>query len=234
MIKAVFFDIDNTIYSYDKAHAAAMKELLKYSVEKFSVNPDKIKQLLSRSQEIITGKLGINCAAIHNRLIRFQCFLELMHYTDFTVALKMNDIYWNTFLKAMVTYPGIVQLLQSLYTAHIPAGIGSDQNTYIQYKKLETLGILKYFSWIVTSEEAGAEKPDTKFFRLCVEKTGFKPEECAFIGDNIEKDVEGALQNGLYGIWYNPVPDKKSEYNYPVIHSYMDCIEKVSNNFKFI
>lgn len=225
MIKAVFFDIDNTVYNYDKAHAAAMKELLKFGEKEFSLDPDTMNQMLSSVQKSMLERLGTNCAVIHNRLIRFQCFLELLRYPDLTKALEMNRIYWDTFLGVMTLEPGLIRLLSALRTAGILIGIGSDQNASIQYQKLEKLKILKYFSRIVTSEEAGAEKPSPEFFRLCVEKAGCMAEECAFIGDNIKKDVEGALQNGLHGIWYHK-GQCKAESGYTAVYSYADCLEK--------
>ena len=75
---------------------------------------------------------------------------------------------------------------------------------YIQYKKLEKLGVLKYLDFIVTSEEAGEEKPTPRFFELCVKKAGCKPEECVFIGDSLKKDVQGAADAGLAAVWYDP------------------------------
>ena len=190
MVKALFFDIDNTLYCYDKAHTTAMKKLLEFGESEFSLDSGTMCSLLAEAQKNLESRLGTNCAAIHNRLIRFQCFLELLKYPDLTKALKMRNIYWDTFLSVMVPEPGIMDLLSTLYTSHIPMGIGSDQNSHIQYQKLEKLGMLKYFSWIVTSEEAGAEKPSAEFFRLCAQKAGCKPEECVFIGDNLKKDVE--------------------------------------------
>ncbi len=223
IVKAVFFDIDNTLYNFDKAHNAAMEELLKYGKKEFSLGPDSMKMLLSKAQCLITERLGTDSPAIHNRLIRFQCFMELLKYPVFTKAMEMNQIYWDTLLSVITPEEGLVSLLEALHSLHVPMGIGSDQNSYIQYHKLQKLGILEYFSFIVISEEAGMEKPAPGFFKLCIEKAHCSPEECIFIGDNIRKDVTGALQNGLYGIWYNTKQCENKKY--PIIHSYKDCIK---------
>ena len=91
---------------------------------------------------------------------------------------------------------------------------------YIQYKKLEKLGVLKYLDFIVTSEEAGEEKPTPRFFELCVKKAGCKPEECVFIGDSLKKDVIGPTEYGLEGTWY--CPEDAVSAGYPVIRSFED------------
>ncbi|MCI9381182.1 MAG: HAD family hydrolase [Dorea sp.] len=233
MIKAVFFDIDNTVCNYDRAHAAAMEELFRFGEDEFSFGREEMDRLLSEAQDRVTGRLGKGSAAIHNRLIRFQDFLERMPETDLTKALRMNEIYWDTFLETIAPEPGLAEFLSALQEAGILIGIGSDQNADVQYRKLEALGILPYFSRIVTSEEAGAEKPAEEFFRLCVEKSGCKAAECVFIGDNIKKDVKGALKNGLRGVWYHPrdTEPKNKEYGFPVISSYTGCLRNIENIF---
>lgn len=226
MIKAVYFDIDNTLCNYDKANNAAMEKLYQFGVKQFSLNPDEMNHLLSEAQKAVQKRLGEGSAAIHDRLIRFQCFLELLHDTDFQKAAWMNRIYWDTFMDTITPEPGIVRLLQELKKAGVLLGIGSDQSSHIQYRKLETLGILTYFSRIVTSEEAGAEKPAAKFFQLCVKKAGCNAKECVFIGDHVQKDAEGALQNGLYGILYCPGQYGRQKHGYSIIHSYADCLKE--------
>ena len=83
-----------------------------------------------------------------------------------------------------------------------------------------TLIISPYIDFIVTSEEAGVEKPTPHLFELCVEKAGVPAGECAFIGDNLTKDVKGAWDNGLKGIWYTKWIEQQEETEYPVIQSF--------------
>ena len=63
---------------------------------------------------------------------------------------------------------------------------------HIQFRKLEKLSLLSFVDFVVTSEEAGCEKPEKSFYELCIEKAGCLPEECLMIGDSLEKDVLGA------------------------------------------
>lgn len=227
MIKAVYFDIDNTMYSFDRAHITAMDALLEYGKREFSLDPETMRQMLAESQKTIVRRLGGDCAAIHNRLIRFQCFLELLQLSDYSKAMEMYHVYWDTLIGVMMPEPGLLRLLSALQASNIMTGIGSDMTSYIQYRKLEKLDALQYISRIVTSEEAGGEKPSGKFFRLCVEKMGCSPQECVFIGDNLRKDVQGSIQSGLHGVWYHPgqIPDD-IQAEYPVISSYEDCLKE--------
>ena len=85
----------------------------------------------------------------------------------------------------------------------ISIGIGTDMTVRMQYEKLERFGFAPYVKHIVTSQEAGHEKPHPEFMALCVRKAGCAPEECVFVGDTFKKDVLGALDAGMHAVWYN-------------------------------
>lgn len=227
MIKAVIFDIDNTMYNFDESHKSAMAALCAYTEKNFGMDADETKKLAAKCMGMIIERLGDNCAAIHNRLIRFQCFLEQIGSADYQKAMEMYHTYWDTLLDVMEPEPGLLPLLKRLKEKGIKIGIGSDMTAYIQYKKLEKIGALGYLDFIVTSEEAGAEKPAPQFFELCVKKAGCRPEECVFIGDNLKKDVAGSAGYGMIGTWYHPenrLSDRDS--GYPMIESFEDYLRE--------
>ena len=85
-----------------------------------------------------------------------------------------------------------------------PYGIFAQDLKHCLLKQLEMLGMLAYVDFLVSSEEAGAEKPALSFFARCVEKAGFGKKECLFVGDSLRKDVLGALDAGLQAVWYGP------------------------------
>ena len=228
MIRSVIFDIDDTMFDYGYADKAGMSALLRYTSEQLSLDLEMVRARIAQVQSRITGRLGTDDSAIHNRLIRFQTLLEELGVPDFTHALKMYHAYWDTFIDAVIPEPGFRELVTALRKAGISIGVGTDMTAYIQYKKLEKLDVLREMSFIVTSEEAGVEKPSSPFFRLCVEKAGCAPEESVFIGDNMRKDVEGACSAGLHGMWYHPTRlEKENEESsgYPVIRSYEECLK---------
>lgn len=224
MIKAVILDIDDTMYSFTGTHKVAMGALLTYIEEQFGVERERAQALLRECMDIVTERTG-DSAAQHNRLIRFQCFLEQIGSTDYRRAMEMYHAYWDTLLKVMEPEPGLLSLVSRLKEKGIRLGVGSDMTAYIQYKKLEKLGVLPYLDFIVVSEEAGAEKPTRRFFDLCVEKAGCRPGECVFIGDNLKKDVLGAAACGLVGTWYRPGgEDTDVGQGVPTIKSFEDYL----------
>jgi putative hydrolase of the HAD superfamily len=72
-------------------------------------------------------------------------------------------------------------------------------------EKLQRVGILKFFSTIVTSGDVGIAKPNKEIFITACDKAGVTPSDCVYIGDDIEIDVLGCKSAGLKGIWLDRV-----------------------------
>ena len=220
MIKAVIFDLDNTLYDYSQSHVYAMKALTEYCQDTFGIAPEETERCYKKANNIMMDRIGTDTAAIHNRLLRAQCMLELWEKPLFPYARQMYHAYWDTSIENSELSPGILEFLQELKKRNIRIGVGTDMTAYIQYKRIESIGVAPYIDFIVTSEEAGAEKPHYHLFELCVEKAGVRPEECAFIGDNVRKDIEGAWESGLKGIWYIQEKDPPEHRYFPTLRSF--------------
>lgn len=219
-IKTVIFDIDNTLYSYDENHIYGMKAMEDYCKSAFGITRNEMDQYYKRAGQLVIKRIGSDTAAIHSRLLRTQCMLELMGQPLFPHAKNMYHAYWDTLIRQSQPTKGSVEFIKELKKRNIRIGIGTDMTAYIQYKKLEALGVAPYVDFIVTSEEAGVEKPHPHFFALCVDKAKVSVGECAFIGDSLKKDVVGASDNGLKGIWYTKEEEPQGEIKYPWIRSF--------------
>lgn len=223
MIQAVIFDIDNTLYDYDAANVYGMAAVYGYCKQMFGLERDTVQSAYLAAWRLVEQHVGSDTAAIHNRLLRFQCMMELLRQPLFPHAEVLYRAYWDHVLSHMQPSPGIHEFMKYLKLSDILIGIGTDMTAYIQYRKLELLGLSPYIDKIITSEEAGAEKPASRFFQLCVEKAGCQPGECAFIGDNVVKDVEGALAYGMQGFWYSQGKEPERKMPFPVIRSFEKC-----------
>ncbi len=202
MIDAVIFDLDDTLYSFRIAHAAAMARVGSYAWEHLGIRQEDFPAEDVRQIGELRQILGEQ-AAIHNRLLRYLRMLE-QRKAPLEHAVVMERMYWHTLLDAMVPEPGAGECLAALHQAGYRVGIGTNMTADWQMEKLIRLDMLKNVDFVVTSEEAGADKPDPKMFDLCAQKAGVPAEKCLFIGDNRELDYLGAKAAGMQALWYAP------------------------------
>ena len=199
MIKAAIFDLDGTLYDYDAAHAVAWRALSAFAEDALGVTPERFDALHRDADRLLRQRAG-NGAAIHNRLIRYQLMLELLR-EPIALAPEMADLYWSALVARAEPLPGATEALDALRSLGLVVGVGTNMTADWQYAKLRRLDMLRRVDFLVTSEEAGAEKPDARLFRLCAEKAGCAPSECAFVGDSLKKDALGARDAGMRAVW---------------------------------
>jgi len=190
--KAVLFDLDNTLYDYEAPHKKALKVV--YGVLKNEINISFVK--FSRLYKISKAEIHrelTGSASSHNRVLYFQRLIEKTHSTvDPSVILKLYSAYWDTLLKNMKLGKGVLATLKELKKRGLKVGIVSDLTTHIQLRKIHKLRITKYVDVLVTSEEAGSEKPHAIMFLLALNKLDVSWHDSIFVGDNSVNDIEGA------------------------------------------
>lgn len=201
MVRAVIFDLDDTLYDYKTCDKKANNVLKKYITEKYILKESDFYEYLSISKKIVKKRLG-NVAASHNRLLYMQTFLELIGKFTIEDSLKLYNIYWNQMLNEMTCYDYVDGLLQYLKNRDIKIVILTDLTSLIQYRKLIKLGISGMVDVLITSEEAGEEKPSEKMFLLALEKLEISNNELIMVGDSFEKDILGAEKMGIEGVLF--------------------------------
>ena len=83
-----------------------------------------------------------------------------------------------------------------------------------------------YLSRIFSYRNMKFEKPSREFFSKVIETLGLNPKDMALVGDSFETDVLGAVSNGIFGYWYNPVSTEVRESKmYSTIHSLPELID---------
>ena len=66
---------------------------------------------------------------------------------------------------------------------------------------LRRAGIGVYFTWVVTSVDAGARKPDRRFFWYALKKCKLGKDELLFVGNQLNSDIQGANTCGIRSVW---------------------------------
>lgn len=189
---AVLFDTDNTLYPYDPAHQAAMRAVRVKASRLFGIEQEKFDQAFDAARKSTKERLR-HTASSHSRLLYFQQMLEIIGLgSQVLLALDLEQTYWRTFLSNARLFDGVKDLLDDLRIAGIPTAIVTDLTAQIQFRKIVYFGLDHYFDYIVTSEEAGFDKPHAAPFEIAVAK--MKPSgSCIWmIGDNPKNDIGGA------------------------------------------
>lgn len=224
--EAIFFDLDNTLYSYDHTSELADRAIGEYGRMQFGIPAEQIIRETYESMNEIIDRMGESDAAVHDRLLRFKNVLVKHHLPVFPHAREMYELYWGTLLENMTQEPGAFAFLTELKKRGYRLYCATNMTSRIQYMKIQKLGMGSLFTDIITSEEACAEKPQKAFFLYCAGVVREKPEDCIFIGDNYRLDVLGSESAGMRGIHYQTEDlaqrHRKADPGVPVITDYRD------------
>jgi putative hydrolase of the HAD superfamily len=205
-IKGILLDIDNTLYDYETAHKAALELVLASLVKKYSLDRNTLNQYYEKAR-VETHVVLSEMAASHNRLLYFQRMFEYLNMNALRYTLDAYNDYWDTFIENIKLHEGVYDFLKSLRGKSIC--LVSDLTALIQHRKIQRMKLCDYVDFLVTSEEAGREKPHPYIFMLALMKIGLTPADVVMIGDSYEKDITGAVNLGIRSLWFNKKNVKK-------------------------
>lgn len=236
MIKAVIFDLDDTLYDYKALERAAFECVGRLVRERLGVSEELYEGAFMRARQTTKEMLG-ETATSHSRMLYFQKTLEYLDIRPLYLALEMYETYWGFFLDNMILYPGARELLEALHEKYIRVGVCTDLLAHIQHRKLRRLGMMDDVDCMVTSEEAGVEKPSPGIFKLCLEKLRLPAGEVCFIGDNLERDVKGAMAAGMQAVWFHPegkgsVPEETVQEDIDVVSNYEELFRLLAGQIE--
>lgn len=192
---AILFDTDNTLYPYNTSHDKAQEAVRNKVINTFSISSEEFDKAFKEARSQIKARLK-QTAASHSRLLYLQRMLEIMGLgSQVLLALDFEQTYWRTFLSNAILFDEVKELLDDIRLLGIPTAIVTDLTAQIQFRKIVYLGLNNHFDFIVTSEEAGFDKPHKAPFLIALEKIQPKGECVWMVGDNPVNDVRGALDS---------------------------------------
>lgn len=196
--KGILLDLDNTLYNYDVAHEEALTDTLTLFSKETGLTFSDAKRIFSLAKKSNHIKLH-GTASSHSRILYFQRMLEEVGAFDFSLTLKLESNYWQLFYSLIKPEPFALEFLKEI---DLPKCIITDFTAMAQYNKIIKLDMDQWITHLVTSEEAGVEKPHPFIFTLGLQKLGLKASEVIMIGDSYEKDCLGASACGIDSILY--------------------------------
>ena len=201
-ITDIFFDLDHTLWDFQKNSALTFDFLLK----KYQINIDLNKFLniyipinfsywkLYRDEKITKEFLRYNRLKSSFEKLNISLSDDVINKIadDYVISLPVN----NFLIKDTIL---VLDYLRNKYRLHII----TNGFTEVQNKKIVNSQIKKYFHSIIDSETVGVKKPNIKIFDYALKISGARSKNSLMIGDNLEADILGALNAGFHAIHFN-------------------------------
>ena len=211
--KHIFFDLDHTIWDFDKNAEEALHELyvIHHLKEIGLPSAELFIETYTRNNHHLWAQYHVGkITKDYLREARFRTtFLELGLHPD-VIPVGFEDEYVRLCPTKTNLFAGaheVLAYLKSKYTLHLISN-GFQESTEI---KIAGTNIGSYFDQIIISEVVGVNKPDKAIFEHALKLAGAVKEESLMIGDSLEADVYGALNFGMDAIYFNPFNTPKPD-----------------------
>ncbi|WP_336038227.1 HAD family hydrolase [Halobacterium yunchengense] len=206
--EAVFFDLDDTLYSYPECNEAGKTAAFEAARDRgYDLSREAFDDLYMEGRREVKRELA-GTASAHERFLYFKRALEFHTGTHKARdALALGEAYWGTYVETMELFDGVEATLAELRAEGVDVAVVSNLTTRIQLEKIDHLGVEEYVDLVVTSEETGSEKPASVMFTLPLAQLDRRPSEAVMVGNSVASDVAGGNAVGLTTVLFNGVAD---------------------------
>lgn len=199
MIKVVLIDVDNTLLDFNECAKLAMTRVF----ESYNLAcPDNLFAVFA--------EVNVN---LWEQIQRSEIDLEELYRIRWNIifsklnlqldGVKFEHKFLEFLASSVIAVKGAYEMLDYLSKRYILC-IASNAPYEQQVKRLQKADMLKYMKHLFISEKIGYEKPNSNFFRVCLEELqDVAPNEVIMIGDSISADINGAKSIGIKTCWYN-------------------------------
>jgi putative hydrolase of the HAD superfamily len=191
-LRAVFFDVDDTLVDYTGAARAGFAEVLGpgASYERW-LELDHLDRFYRGEFDFQTMR--------HTRMRDFLAELG-RHHED---AVSLEAYRFETVAARCALFDDVLPCLTLLRDQGLRIGLITNNEPEYQRAKILKVGLQDLVDTIVISGEIGVTKPDPAIFEHACDLLGIPAEQAMHVGDNLDADVRGAIEAGLRGVWLN-------------------------------
>lgn len=199
-IRAIFFDLDDTILDFGRAEASALRRVL--TEEGIPAGDAVLARYhdINAAQWVLLEEGKITRPQVLIR--RFDLLFNELGVTGDPEAVCER---YEEYLAGEAWFvPGAEALLEALAPRY-NLYIASNGTAAVQHRRLAAAGIGKYVQKVFVSQEVGADKPSPAFFDACFAAIpGLPRQEALMVGDSLTSDIRGGRNAGMAACWFNP------------------------------
>lgn len=192
MIKAVIFDLDETLI----LRSGAIRAFLKDQYARFAPSLGRVSE-----DDYTSSFLDMEKNGVIGKDIVYPEFVKALGITRVSSDTLLAD-YRQNYANFVDPSPGAIETVRALHRSGLKTGILTNGNVQVQNAKIDALGLRDVLDMVVISEAVGLKKPDPAIFALAVANLGIAAGATLFVGDNPQVDIVGAAGAGLQTAWF--------------------------------
>ena len=202
----LLFDLDHTLWDFERNSEETLRELYRENDlgKGFGSEDDflRIYHPINDSLWSAYGQGKITRKEV--KYDRFALSLRKVGLVNSELAQYLAEEYVVRSPRKANLMPGALEVLEILSKTGTIIIVTNGFNE-VQYRKIELSGLSPFVDKIITSENAGYQKPDSRFFDFLLKETGVQVDRGLMIGDNLITDIQGAKDYGFKTVFYNPL-----------------------------
>lgn len=201
MIKAVIFDLDNTLCNSTRVIEDILKSIFTKHLKHF---PSKsVDELISLNIKTFENLISDPHVPLSAAIIRvwIEVFEQLQIKPPLKIILLLIEYVRYEATKKVRLINGTLELMDYLKSKDIKIGILTNGSFIDQANKLVKLRLDGFIDYLVTSDMCACDKPDPKIFKYLLNKLNVLPNQALMIGNDIVADIKGANDLGIRTIY---------------------------------
>ncbi|MEI7734368.1 MAG: YjjG family noncanonical pyrimidine nucleotidase [Ferruginibacter sp.] len=206
--KHLFFDLDHTLWDFDANAKATLTDLYAiFELDKKIAAPfEELYRKYLYHNEILWDRY-------HNGLITADDLKwKRMYRTllDFKIGNEqlskdMSARFLELLPTKKILFPHTIEILEYLKAKGYSLHLITNGFEKTQWSKINNSGLAQYFTHMITSEASNSLKPKKEIFEYALNKTGALLPESLMLGDNLDADIQGAINAGMDAVFVNHI-----------------------------
>lgn len=210
-IRAIFFDLDETLLDDDRCMRQAVARTCATLGKRYpQIEPKRLETTyLHVSYELWSSYGSVprtsSAGSSGGRDLRLEVWGEALTIYGLPardLIIEAVDLYRQERIATYCLFPDVHEVLQALHPRYI-LGLISNGPRDTQREKVDATGLGAYLNILVVSGELGVGKPESGIFLKALESAQVIPAEAIYVGDSLTSDVAGAKNVGMYATWIN-------------------------------